>query len=326
LATLAQPWVFPTRETLEVYTNTRAVKAEHGIWRLMKGGKSVRELRDEDAYAAARTLNAIVTTQPSYTLTLDAADAVWHDAIWGLPARVRVEQGWCLAKYVEDAVEAAGIADQRLVLPASPELVAMTLDVIHAAAPSPSRSEPTVFGAVVLATMLDESAGTGEAIFEHLAHMWPVDVTTVRLTRQQREAVRRLLVETRGHRPATIERWPGRGEDYVWAYEWEGARYELAVDLAGSVAGLLDELLEVAPPAVRARVAEAVGVKPDGDLGRDVVHMARGVRHGARVLLGSDEDPGLGTGVQDTVSMVEAAFGNHPAAVGAIRLLAGLTR
>src|SRR5690606_15470126 len=69
LATLAQPWVFPTKATLEAYGNVKAVKNAAGKWELTSGRNTVIELSDAEAYWTGKALNAVLSTQPGRTLT-----------------------------------------------------------------------------------------------------------------------------------------------------------------------------------------------------------------------------------------------------------------
>src|SRR5690625_276171 len=69
LATLAQPWIFPTKTTLELYGNATSTKTATGDWQITKGRKTLLQMTDAEAYWTARTLNAVITTQPKRTTT-----------------------------------------------------------------------------------------------------------------------------------------------------------------------------------------------------------------------------------------------------------------
>jgi len=78
LATLSQPWVFPTKATLEAFGNAKASKTATGAWEITGGRQASLKLSDAEAYWTAKALNSVVTNQPSQTLT-PTVSARWDD-------------------------------------------------------------------------------------------------------------------------------------------------------------------------------------------------------------------------------------------------------
>lgn len=61
LATLAQPWLFPTRNTLEAFSGHRVRKARTGSWRFSKARSVELELTNAEAYGVARCLEQVAS-------------------------------------------------------------------------------------------------------------------------------------------------------------------------------------------------------------------------------------------------------------------------
>lgn len=78
LATLSQPWIFPTKATLEAYGNAKAIKTATGAWELVGKRKTALRLTDEEAYWTAKALNTVVTVLPMQTLQ-PTLPARWDD-------------------------------------------------------------------------------------------------------------------------------------------------------------------------------------------------------------------------------------------------------
>ncbi len=61
LATLAQPWLYPTRNTLEAFSGHRVRKTRTGNWRFSKARSVELELTNAEAYRVARCLEGVAT-------------------------------------------------------------------------------------------------------------------------------------------------------------------------------------------------------------------------------------------------------------------------
>jgi hypothetical protein len=217
LATLSQPWVFPTRTTLEWYSNTKVQKVLGGTWQLNKSKKTLLELSDQDSYHAARALNAVFTTQPSRTKTADVLEAEqYFNAHYGDPnigdQEIRWPQAW--AKTVNLLQERERVTFRRVL---SPALISRTRDTLDR--PRNGSRDAIGAGLVLMAELADEliAEGNGQFLNAFLQRV-AYDVSPFLLLPPQEHALRSLIRLTRGHEAESFERATNKSNSTVWAY------------------------------------------------------------------------------------------------------------
>lgn len=233
LATLSQPWVFPTKTTLESYGNANATKTATGDWLITKGKKVLLKMSDAEAYWTARTLNAITTAQPKQTSSVDHSAAehffLEEDEEQGEGPRTVNAEAWLRA------LEATHPDTQSITYKLGPQLLERARKQISKAGSFPSPTSPISAGVLLNAELTDEALGSNGRFYEAFRQNAFQDFSDFTLTAEQAEALRSIVQLVHGHSPAGFHRTRNKNGQHVWAYTAAGEEHSLANTFSASV-------------------------------------------------------------------------------------------
>lgn len=232
LATLAQPWVFPTRTTLEAYSNCNVHKDDAGQWHITKGKQTKLVLSDRDAYRTATLLNSLISPQPN-----PAADDQFFepspdinevaDEFYRGDTRLASNTGaW------HHALQALHPNTRRINIPLNPDLIERALRLSK----EPSSLAST--GLLLMVELTDETLDSGGKFTEKYLERTIHDFTDYKLNNQQIQALQLLLEKAHAHKPAEFHRTTTSTGQGVWAYTHEGTRHTLEVNFDESMTTL----------------------------------------------------------------------------------------
>lgn len=236
LATLSQPWVFPTRTTLETYANTAVTKAATGQWQITKGKTTHLTLTDEEAYWTAKTLNAIFSTQPirtTYFTDMNPEEEFYEWTSEETKAKKTLNHiAW------REALQVVSPTTTRLRYKLAPELIRRARDQITRNGPAIAPTTPISAGALLTAELTDETLQASGRFLSEFKSKSIHDFSDFQLEPAQLSTLTTLLKQflkhtvTNFHRTKTIVQrkpWPwSRNETYYsWAYHHDDAEYTL---------------------------------------------------------------------------------------------------
>lgn len=233
LATLSQPWVFPTKTTLESYGNANATKTATGDWLITKGKKVLLKMSDAEAYWTARTLNAITTAQPKQTSSFDHSAAehffLEEDEKHGEGPKTVNAEAWLRA------LEATHPDIQSITYKLGPQLLERARKQIGKAGSFPSPSSPVSAGVLLNAELTDEALGSDGRFYEAFRQNAFQDFSDFTLTAEQTEALRSIVRLVHGHSPAGFHRTCNKNGQHAWAYTVADEEHSLSNTFSGSV-------------------------------------------------------------------------------------------
>lgn len=224
LATLSQPWVFPTQATLATYSNAKATKTPTGEWHITKGRTTHLTLTDAEAYWTARTLNAIHSTQPIRTMYFTEVHPEEEFLNWdpdhGTGEKTTNPIAW------RRALESTAPNTKTINYKLGPDLIQRAKDQIMEAAPVPPAA-PISAGILLNAELTDEALKSNGQFAHKLMSYTNHDFSDFTLNPEQLKSLRTILKTYRGHEPAKFHHKKISYAEYAWAYLEEGEEHIL---------------------------------------------------------------------------------------------------
>lgn len=233
LATLSQPWVFPTRTTLESYSNCSATKTPTNQWEIKKGKKTHLVLTDAEAYWTGQTLNALFTTQPLRTgESFYKEDTYAHEFYRGDTRLADEVEAWHLT--LQDLHPDIS----RINIPLGPTIIERARQQITRGNSAPGANPPASAGMLFAVQLTDESLKSNGQFLDRFLHRSFSDFSDYHLSPKRVTTLQKLVNKTRGHHPASFHRAIDENGRSAWAYTINGNEFHLGGNFHTSMEAL----------------------------------------------------------------------------------------
>lgn len=240
LATLSQPWIFPTRTTLETYANATIEKTATGMWQISKGNTIQLNLTDSEAYWTAKTLNSIFSTQPIrtmyYTDTNPEGDFHLYESEEDEANRTLNHLAW------RQTLNSMPQKSKRIRYKLGPELIRKAKDLITTNGPAIGPRTPISAGALLIAELTDQTLQANGRFITEFKKRTIHDFSDFMLEPEQHSTLTRLLEQFRKHHVPGFHKtsiqfksWHREELKYVWAYHHDDTEYTLGATYKESI-------------------------------------------------------------------------------------------